>query len=137
MWAVLYAFRPWGSHFGEPQVAVMEMKDGKMIQGAPVKNVNASEIVAVGGLTNSLCNAVCAWLTDKMPCFKSIRTEDQLAKGATARSEADVGRALEESLGVLNAKKMRERYVGNMRAYFTELIANKRCLLGIREGNVK
>ena len=57
-WAVLYAFRPWGSHFGEPQVAVMEMKEGKMIQGATVKNVNASEIVAIGGLTNSLCDAV-------------------------------------------------------------------------------
>ena len=137
MWAVLYAFRPWGSHFGEPQVAVMEMKEGKMIQGATVKNVNASEIVAVGGLTNSLCNAVCAWLTDNMPCFKSIRTEEQLAKGATPRSEADVGRALEESLGVLDPETMRERYVANMRAYADELIANKRCLLGIREGNVK
>ena len=102
-----------------------------------MKNVNASEIVAIGGLTNSLCNAVCAWLTANMPCFKSIRTEEQLAKGATARSEADVGRALEESLGVLNPKKLRERYVVNMRAYTDELIANKRCLLGIREGNVK
>ena len=66
------------------------MKEGEMIQGATAKNANASEIVAVGGLTNSLCNAVCAWLTDNMPCFKSIRTEEQLAKGATARSEADV-----------------------------------------------
>ena len=136
-WAVLYAFRPWASYFGEPQVAVMEMKEGKMIQGAPVKNVNASEVVAVGGLTNSLCVAVCAWLTANMPCFKSIRTEEQLVKGATARSEADVGRALEERLGVLNAKKMRERYVVIMRAYTGALIANKRCLLGIREGNVK
>ena len=104
LWAVLYAFRPWGSHFGEPQVAVMEMKEGKMIQGATVKNVNASEIVAIGGLTNSLCVAVIAWLAANMPCFKSIRTDEQLAKGPTARSEADVGRALEESLGVLDPR---------------------------------
>ena len=38
--------------------------------------------------------------------------------------------------GVLNQKKLRERYVTNMRAYTTELIANERCLLGIRQGNV-
>ena len=137
MWAVLYAFRPWASPFGEPQVAVMEMKEGKMVTGATVKHVNACDIVAVGGLTNSLCNAVCAWLTEKMPCFKSIRTEEQLAKGATPRSEADVGRALEESLGILDPALCRKRFVTNMRAYADELIANRRCLLGIREGNVK
>ena len=137
MWAVLYAFRPWASPFGEPQVAVMEMKEGKMVKGATVKHVNACDIVAVGGLTNSLCNAVCAWLTENMPCFKSIRTEEQLAKGATPRSEADVGRALEESLGILDLALCRKRFVANMRAYADELIANRRCLLGIREGNVK
>ena len=136
-YAVLYAFRPWASQFGEPQVAVMEMKDGKMVKGATVKHVNACDIVAVGGLTNSLCNAVCAWLTEKMPCFKSIRTEEQLAKGATPRSEADVGRALEESLGILDPELLRKRFVTNMRAYADELIANRRCLLGIREGTVK
>ena len=137
MWAVLYAFRPWASPFGEPQVAVMEMKEGKMVTGATVKHVNACDIVAVGGLTNSLCNAVCAWLTEKMPCFKSIRTEEQLTKGATPRSEADVGRALEESLGILDLELLRKRFVTNMRAYADELIANRRCLLGIREGTVK
>jgi hypothetical protein len=133
-WAVLYAFRPWGSSFGEPQVACMEMEDGEMVKDAPVKNVNAADIVAVGGLTNSLCKAVNKWLTDNMPCFKSIRTEEQLAKPNTARSEADVGRALEESLGVLDTKKVRERYLANMRAYADELIANERCLIVIREG---
>ena len=103
-----------------------------------MKNVNAPEIVAIGGLTNSLCVGVTAWLiTANMPCFKSIRTDEQLAKGATARSEADVGRALEESLGVLNQKKLRERYISNMSAYTGELIANERGLLGIREGNVQ
>ena len=137
MWAVLYAFRPWASPYGEPQVAVMEMKEGKMVKGAPVKHVNACDIVAVGGLTNSLCNAVCAWLTDNMPCFKSIRTEEQLAKGATPRSEADVGRALEESLGILDLALCRKRFVVNMRAYADELITNQRLLLGIREGELK
>ena len=137
MWAVLYAFRPWASPYGEPQVAVMEMKEGKMVTGAPVKHVNACDIVAVGGLTNSLCNAVCAWLTDNMPCFQSIRTEEQLTKGATPRSEADVGRALEESLGILDLELCRKRFVTNMRAYADELITNQRCLLGIREGDVK
>ena len=38
---------------------------------------------------------------------------------------------------VLDPGTMRQRYVANMRAYTDELIANKRCLLGIREGNVK
>ena len=137
MWAVLYAFRPWASPYGEPQVAVMEMKEGKMVTGATVKHVNACDIVAVGGLTNSLCKAVCAWLTEKMPCFQSIRTEEQLTKGATPRSEADVGRALEESLGILDLELCRKRFVTNMRAYADELIANRRCLLGIREGTVK
>ena len=137
MWAVLYAFRPWASPYGEPQVAVMEMKEGKMVTGATVKHVNACDIVAVGGLTNSLCNAVCAWLTEKMPCFQSIRTEEQLTKGATPRSEADVGRALEESLGILDLELCRKRFVTNMRAYADELIANRRCLLGIREGELK
>ena len=136
MWAVLYAFRPWASPYGEPQVAVMKMKEGKMVTDAPVKHINACDIVAVGGLTNSLCNAVCAWLTDNMPCFKSIRTEEQLTKGATPRSEADVGRALEESLGILDLELCRKRFVTNMRAYADELIANRRCLLGIREGDV-
>ena len=72
-----------------------------------------------------------------MPCFKSIRTTDILAKGATARSEADVGRALEESLAVLDPKTVRERYVTNMRAYMDELITDKRGILGIRKGNVQ
>ena len=135
--AVLYAFRPWGSHFGEPQLAVMEMKKGEMIKNAPVRHIKADQIVAIGGLTNSLCDAVTAWLTANMPCFKSIRTTEILAKGATARSEADVGRALEESLAVLSPKALRERYVTNMRAYMDELITDKRGILGIREGNVQ
>ena len=81
---------------------------------------------------------VTAWLTANMPCFKSIRTTEILAKGAIPRSEADVGRALEESLAVLDPKKKsRERYVTNMRAYMDELITNKRGILGIREGNVQ
>ena len=92
LWAVLYAFRPWASQFGETQLAVMEMKEDRMIKGAPVKNAKAPEIVAVGGLPKSLCVAVTAWLTASMPCFKSIRTTEQLVKGATLRSEADVGR---------------------------------------------
>jgi len=137
MWAVLYAFRPWASPYGEPQVAVMKMKEGKMVTDAPVKHINACDIVAVGGLTNSLCNAVCAWLTDNMPCFKSIRTEEQLTKGATPRSEADVGRALEESLGILDLELCRKRFVVNMRAYADELMTNQRLLLGIREGELK
>ena len=136
MWAVLYAFRPWASPYGEPQVAVMKMKEGKMVTDAPVKHVNACDIVAVGGLTNSLCNAVCAWLTENMPCFQSTRTEEQLTKGATPRSEADVGRAIEESLGILDTDLSRKRFVTNMRAYADELITNRRCLLGIREGDV-
>ena len=136
-WAVLCAFRPWASPFGEPQVSVMEMKEGKMINDGPVKNINADQIVAVGGLTNSPCVAVTAWLTANMPCFKSIRTSEMLAKGATPRSEADVGRAIEESLGVLNQTQLRRRYVANMRAYADELMTNERCLLGIREGNVQ
>ena len=56
-----------------------------------------------------------------------------MAKGATA----DVGRALEESLGVIDLKTMRARYVANMRAYMDELITDKRCILGTREGNVQ
>ena len=59
-WAVLYAFRPWGGHFGEPQLAVMEMKEGRMIKDAAVKHIKADQIVAIGGLTNSLCDAVTA-----------------------------------------------------------------------------
>ena len=140
-WAVLYAFRPWSSHFGEPQVAVMEMKDGKMIKDAPVTNINASEIVAIGGLANSICADVIAWLTANMPCYKSIRTAEQLAEGtkprAAPRVAHDAGRAIEESLAVLDAETLRERYVSNMRAYSDELMANKRCLLGFREGTVK
>ena len=38
----------------------MEMKEGQMIKGAPVKNVKADQIVAIGGLANSLCDAVTA-----------------------------------------------------------------------------
>ena len=136
-YAVLYAFRPWSSEFGEPQVAVKEMEDGKMIKDAPVKHIKADQIVAIGGLANSICADVIAWLTAKMPCFKSIRTAEPLAKGATPRSEVDVGRALEESLAVLNPKQLRERYVTNMRAYFAELMTNERGLLGIREGDVQ
>ena len=83
-WAVLYAFRPWGSHFGEPQLAVMEMKEGQMTKDAAVKHIKADQIVAIGGLTNSLCDAVVEWLQANLPCFKSIRTTDPLAKGATA-----------------------------------------------------
>ena len=137
LWVVLYAFRPWGSHYGEPQLAVMEMKEGWMIKDAPVKNVKAPENVATCGLTNSLCDTVTAWLSSNTPCFKSIRTTEILAKGATPRSEADVERALEESLAVLDPKKFCERYVTNMRAYNDELITNKRGLLGICEGNVQ
>jgi hypothetical protein len=59
------------------------------------------------------------------------------APGSKARTEVDAGRALEESLGVLKPQKLRERYAANMRAYAGKLIANERCLLGIREGNFK
>ena len=68
-----------------------------------------------------------------MPCFESIRTTELLAKGATA----DVGRALEESLGVLDPKEVRERYVTNMRAQAGELLTDKRCILGTRKSNVQ
>ena len=58
--AVLYAFRPWSGHFGEPQLAVKEMKDGQMIKDVAPKFIKADQIVAIGGLTNSLCDAVTA-----------------------------------------------------------------------------
>ena len=111
--AVLYAFRPWSGHFGEPQLAVKEMKDDQMVKDVAPKFIKADRIVAIGGLTNSLCDAVVEWLQANLPCFKSTRTSEPLAKGATA----DVGRALEESLGVIDLKTMRARYVANMRAY--------------------
>ena len=133
MRAVLYAFRPWGGHFGEPQLAVMEMKEGQMIKNAAVKHIKVDQIVAIGGLTNSLCDAVTAWLTANISCFESIRTTELLAKGATA----DVGRALEESLAVLDLKTVRERYVTNMRAYMDELMTDERCILRTRKGHVQ
>ena len=64
---MLYAFRPWGSHFGEPQLAVMEMKEDRMIKGAPVKHVKVDQIVAIGGLTYSLCDADVGLLRAKVP----------------------------------------------------------------------
>ena len=97
------------------------------------KFIKADQIVAIGGLTNSLCDAVVEWLQANLPCFKSIRTTEPLAKGGTA----DVGRALEESLGVIDLKTMRARYVANMRAYMDELITDERCILGTRKGNVQ
>ena len=72
-------------------------------------------------------------LQANLPCFKSIRTTEPLAKGATA----DVARALEESLGVLNAKSLRERYVTNMRVYMDELMTDERRILGTRKGDVQ
>ena len=116
-YAVLYAFRPWSSHFGEPKLAVKEMKDGKMIEDAPLKNIKADQIVAICGPTNSLCEAVVAWLQTNMgACFDGIRTTVPLASGAT-----DVARALEESLGILGTATLRERYVTNMRAHMEKL----------------
>ena len=44
--------------------------------------------------------------------------------------------ALEESLGVLDPKTVRERYVTNIRAYAGELLTDKCCILGTREGEV-
>ena len=128
-YAVLYAFRPWSDRFGEPQLAVKEMKDGNMIKDVALKIIKADQLVAIGGLTNSLCDGVVAWLQANLPCFKSM----PLAKGATA----DVARALEGSLGVLNAKSLRERYVTNMRVYMDELMTDERRILGTRKGDVQ
>ena len=50
---------------------------------------------------------------------------------------ADVARALEGSLGYLNPKTLRERYVTNMRAHAEELMTDKRCILGTRMGNMQ
>ena len=130
---MLYAFRPWSSHFGEPQLAMKEMKDGKMIKDAPLKNIKADQIVAIGGLTNSLCEAVGAWLQANMgACFDGIRTTIPLASGA-----ADVARALEESLGILGTVTLRERYATNVRAHMDKLMTDQRCILGIRKGNIE
>ena len=49
------------------------MKKGKMIKDAAPKNIKADQIVAIGGLTNSLCDGVVAWFQTNLPCFKSIR----------------------------------------------------------------
>ena len=83
-YAMLYAFRPWSGHFGEPQLAVKEMKDGNMIKDAAPKHIKADQIVAIGGLKNSPCDGVVAWLQANLPCFDSIRTTVPLTKGATA-----------------------------------------------------
>ena len=98
-----------------------------------MKLIKADQIVAIGGLTNSLCDAVTAWLTANLPCFESIRTAGPLAKGATA----DVGRALEGSLGILDKKQLRERYILNVRAYFENVMNDHRGILGIRKGNIE
>jgi len=87
-YAVLCAFRPWRSDCGEPELSVKEMKDGKMIENAPLKLAKATQIVAIGGLTASLCDAaVEAWLKINMgACFGGIRTTGKTTAGA-----ADVG----------------------------------------------
>ena len=109
------------------------MKDGQMTKDVAPKFIKADQIVAIGGLTNSLCDAVVEWLQTNLPCFKSTRTSEPLAKGATA----DAGRALEESVGVIDSKMMRARYVTNMRAHTDELMTDERCILGTRKGNVQ
>ena len=107
------AFRQWRSGFGEPELAVKEMKDGKMTKDAPLKVVKAAQIVAIGGLTNSLCEAVHAWLKANMGvCFDGIRTTETTTSGAT-----DVSRTLEESVGILDKKTLCERYVTNTCAH--------------------
>ena len=109
------------------------MKDGKMINDAPLKNIKADQIVAIGGLTNSLCEAVVAWLqANTGACFDGIRTTVPMASGAT-----DVARALEESLGILDNGSLRERYVTNMRAHMDKLMTDQRGILGIRKGNMQ
>ena len=133
-YAVLYVFRPRRSDFGEPELAVKEMKDGKMIEDAPpLKFVTAMQIVAIGGLTNLLCDAAEAWLKANMGAyFDGIRTTGNIAAGA-----ADVGRALEESLGILDKKQLHERYILHVRAYFGKVMNDHRGILGIRKGNIE
>ena len=56
-----------------------------MINDAPLKNIKADQIVAIGGLTNSLCEAVVAWLQANMSaCFDGIRTTATTTAGAAA-----------------------------------------------------
>ena len=54
-----------------------------------------------------------------------------------ARAAADVGRALEGSLGILDKKQLRERYILNMRAYFENVMVDKHDILGIRRGHIE
>ena len=117
------AFRQWRSGFGEPELAVKEMKDGKMTKDAPLKVVKAAQIVAIGGLTNSLCEAAGAWLKANMgACVDGTRTTGTATAGA-----ASVPRALKESLGIVHNDILRERYVTNMRAYSDKLMTDQRC----------
>ena len=126
--AVLYAFRPWRSDCGELELTVRVMKDGKMIEVTPLKLAKATQIVAIGGLTNSLCDAVEAWLKTNMgACFGGIRTTGKTTAGA-----ADFGRALGESLDILDKKQLRERYILNMRAHFGKVMDDKRGILGVK-----
>ena len=43
----------------------------------------------------------------------------------------------EESLGILDKKQLRERYILNMRTYFGNVMVDQRGILGIRKGNIE
>jgi hypothetical protein len=99
---VLYAYRPFKSVDGEPEIVVLEIDENeKFVEDAPLRSFKGAHIIEVGGGNNSLCKNVVKWLKNNMgQYFNGVQVDSGTEKG-----QVDPAHVVEQRLGILDPEK--------------------------------
>ena len=135
-YAVLYAYRPFKSADGEPEIIVLEIDENeKFVEGAPLRSIKGAQIIEVGGGNNSLCKNVVKWLKNNMgQYFNGVQVDSGTDKG-----QVDPAHVVEQLLGILDPEKIKSNYQEMSRklADTFEKADEEDPFLGVRKGRME
>ena len=135
-YAVLYAYRPFKSADGEPEIVVLEIDENeKFVEDAPPRSIKGAQIIEVGGGNNSLCKNVVKWLKKNMgQYFNGVQVDSGTEKG-----QVDPAHVVEQLLGILDPEKIKSNYQEMSRklADTFEKADEEDPFLGVRKGRME
>ena len=136
-YAVLYAFRPFRSADGEPEIMVIEIDEKEeFVPKAKLQSIKGAQIIEVGGGNNSLCKRVVAWLKDQLGwIFNGCQVDS-----GTEEGQVDPAHVVEQKLGILDPKQIKTGFLEMTRKVADSLqlsdVEGDEKFMGVRHGRM-